>query len=161
VAFESLLAHARASRETRAVRELEAIGPPPYKDGNGYRVQRRWSNLFEGADAFINSMLGFALTAPGYTMRDVNDWLDGQGVSAERLVPQSMALTTDTFSGRFAVPVFVIQGADDFTTPTSLARAFVDRIEAPRKAFVAIKGGHFAVFMNTAEFLKELGALLR
>jgi pimeloyl-ACP methyl ester carboxylesterase len=160
VAFDALLAKARASGEARAVRELEAIGPPPYKDGNGYRVQRRWSNLLEGADAFIQSMLGFALTAPGYTIRDVNDWLDGQSVSAERLVPLSMALTIDTFSGRFGVPVFVIQGADDFTTPTSLAKAFVDRIEAPRKAFVTIKGGHFAVFMNPAEFLKELGALL-
>ena len=28
--------------------------------------------------------LDAALTAPGYTMRDVNDWLDGQGVSADR-----------------------------------------------------------------------------
>jgi pimeloyl-ACP methyl ester carboxylesterase len=160
VAFDALLAKARASGDTRALRELEAIGPPPYKDGNGYRVQRRWSNLFEGADAFIQSMLGFALTAPGYTMRDVNDWLDGQGVSAERLVPESMALSIDTFSGRFAVPMFVIQGADDFTTPTSLASAFVDRIEAPRKAFVAIRGGHFAVFTNPTDFLKELGVLL-
>jgi pimeloyl-ACP methyl ester carboxylesterase len=160
VAFDALLAKARASGDTRAVRELEAIGPPPYKDGSGYRVQRRWSNLFEGADAFIQSMLGFALAAPGYTMRDVNDWLDGQSLSADRLVPQSMSLPIDTFSGRFALPVFVIQGAEDFTTPTSLARAFVDRIEAPRKAFVTIMGGHFAVFMNPSDFLKELGALL-
>jgi pimeloyl-ACP methyl ester carboxylesterase len=160
VAFDALLARARAAGETQAVRELEAIGPPPYKDGSGYRVQRRWSNLFEGADAFIQGMLGFALTAPGYTMRDVNDWLDGQSVSAERLVPQSMALTIDTFSGHFGLPVFVIQGADDFTTPTSLAKAFVDRIDTPRKAFVTIKGGHFAVFMNPADFLKELGTLV-
>ena len=160
VAFDALLAKARASGDTRAVRELEAIGPPPYKDGNGYRVQRRWSNLFEGADAFIQSMLGFAVTAPGYTMRDVNDWLDGQSVSADRLVPESMRLTIETFSGRFAEPVFVIQGAEDFTTPTSLAKGFVDRIEAPRKAFVTIRGGHFAVFMNPLEFLNELGALL-
>jgi len=27
---------------------------------------------------FINSMFGLALTAPGYTPRDVNDWGDGQ-----------------------------------------------------------------------------------
>jgi pimeloyl-ACP methyl ester carboxylesterase len=160
VAFEALLAHARAAGDARAVRELEEVGPPPYKDGQGYRVQRRWSNLFEGADAFIASMLGFALDAPGYTMHDVNDWLDGQMVSADHLVPESSGLTAASLTGRFALPVFVIQGADDFTTPTSLARTFVDGVEAPRKAFVTIKGGHFAVFMNTPEFLKELGALL-
>jgi pimeloyl-ACP methyl ester carboxylesterase len=159
VAFDALLAKARALGDARALRELEEFGPPPYKDGRGYQVQRRWSNLFEGADAFIASMLGFALVAPGYTTRDVNDWFDGQNLSGP-LVTQQMALAPTALTGRFAVPVFVIQGSDDFTTPTSLAKAFVDAVEAPRKAFVTIKGGHFAVFMNSSEFLNELGALL-
>jgi hypothetical protein len=52
--------------------------------------------FFEGADAFISSMVGFALAAPGYTLRDVNDWFDGQKVSAERLVPQTSALDART-----------------------------------------------------------------
>ena len=160
MAFDALIGKARALDDSRALRELQEIGPPPYKDGRGYQVQRRWSNLFEGSDAFIASMLGFALAAPGYTMRDVNDWIDGQGLSADRLVPQSSALAATALAGRFAVPVFVIQGAEDFTTPTSLAREFVDRVDAPDKAFVAIKGGHFAVFMNAPEFLKELSRVL-
>jgi pimeloyl-ACP methyl ester carboxylesterase len=160
VAFEALLAKARASGEVRAIRELEAIGPPPYPDGRGYQVQRRWSNLFEGADAFLATMLGSALSAPGYTLRDVNDWLDGQALSAERLVPESSVLPASALTGRFALPVFVIQGAEDFTTPTRLAQAFVDGVEAPRKAFVSIEGGHFAVFMNSSGFLEELGTLL-
>ncbi len=161
VAFDALLEKARALGDTRAIRELQEIGPPPYKGGHGYQVQRRWSNLFEGSDVFIASMLGLALTAPGYAMRDMNDWIDGQGLSADRLVPQSSSLSATALTGRFAVPVFVIQGSDDFTTPTSLAREFVDGVQAPDKAFVAISGGHFAVFMNSSEFLKELSALLR
>jgi hypothetical protein len=50
--------------------------------------------------------------------------------------------------------------ADDFTTPTSLAKQFVDGVESPNKAFATIKGGHFAAFMNSSEFLNELSALL-
>lgn len=160
VAYDALITKARVSGDARAIRELEEIGPPPYTDGRGYRVQRRWSNLFEGADAFIASMMGFALSAPGYSMRDVNDWLDGQALSAERLVPQSNALTASALSGRFSIPVLVIQGDEDFTTPTSLARTYVDAVEAPHKAFVTIEGGHFAVFMNPSAFLRELDALL-
>ena len=64
---------------------------------------------------------------------DVNDWFDGQNVRAERLVPQTSALEARTLAGDFAVPVFVIQGAEDFTIPTSLARAFVDSIRAQRR----------------------------
>ena len=57
------------------------------------------------------------------------------------------------------LPVFVFQGAEDFTTPTDLARRYVDSIRAPRKAFVPIVGGgHFAVFMKSDAFLKELVA---
>jgi pimeloyl-ACP methyl ester carboxylesterase len=113
--------------------------------------------FFEGADAFIASMVGFALAAPGYTLGDVNDWFDGQGVSAERLVPEASALDAGTLAGEFAVPFFVIQGAEDFTTPTSLARSFADSIRAPTKAFIPIEGGgHFAVFMKSGAFLDHI-----
>ena len=157
VAHRDLLRKAQALGEQRATDELREVGPPPYADGRGFAVQRKWANLFEGADAFIASMLGFALMAPGATLRDVNDWIDGQGVSAERLVPETSALTATNLGGEFALPVFVIQGAEDFTTPTSLAEGFVSSIRAPSKAFVAIEGGgHFAVFMKSDAFLHEL-----
>lgn len=157
VAHAELLRKAKSIGEERAVRELEEVGPPPYADGRGYGVQRRWSNLFEGADMFIKSMFGLALSAPGYTLRDVNEWIDGQVLSAERLVPQTRALGSKELGGDFALPVFVIQGAEDFTTPTSLAETFVNSIRAPQKAFVSIEGGgHFVVFMKSDAFLKEL-----
>jgi pimeloyl-ACP methyl ester carboxylesterase len=157
VAYGELLRKAKALGDERAIRELEDVGAPPYADGRGYGVQRRWSNLFEGADFFIASMFGLALGAPSYTVRDINDWMDGQRLSAERLVPLTSALEARTLSGEFALPVFVIQGAEDFTTPTSLAEEFVDSIRAPQKELVLIEGGgHFAVFMKPAAFLREL-----
>ena len=158
VAYDALLKKAERVGEQRAIRELREVGPPPYADGRGYAVQRKWSNLFEGADSFISSMFGLALVAPGYSLRDVNDWIDGQNLSCERLIPQTNALDTKKLGGEFAVPFFVIQGAEDFTTPTSLARSFVDSIRAPRKAFIPIEGGHFAVFMKSRPFLNELVA---
>jgi pimeloyl-ACP methyl ester carboxylesterase len=157
VAYRELLRKAEALTDERAIREVREVGPPPYADGRRYGVQRKWSNFFEGADGFISSMVGFALAAPGYTPRDVNDWFDGQKVSAERLAPQTSALDARTLAGDFAVPVFVVQGAEDFTTPTSLARSFIDSIRAPAKAFVPIEGGgHFAVFMKSSAFLDQL-----
>jgi pimeloyl-ACP methyl ester carboxylesterase len=143
--------------EERAIRELKEIGPPPYQNGRGYGVQRKWSNLFEGADFFIGSMFGLAFSAPGSTLRDINDWIDGQIQSAEHLIPETSSLSAKSLGGEFALPVFVIQGAEDFTTPTPLARALVDSIRAPAKAFVTIEGGgHFAVFMKSNEFLQVL-----
>src|SRR2546423_7346263 len=59
-------------RNCRALQELNEVGTPPYKDGKGFAVQRKWANLFEGGDVFIASMLGFALVAPGYLLGDIN-----------------------------------------------------------------------------------------
>jgi len=160
VAYEALLEKATRLGDTRAIRELKEVGPPPYADGRGYGVQRRWANLFEGGDFLISSMVGFALNAPDYKPHDIKDWFDGQILSGDRLVPQAnatSALTAKVLDGDFAVPVFVIQGAEDFTTPTSLARGFVESIHAPRKAFVTIPdAGHFAVFTKRDAFLREL-----
>jgi pimeloyl-ACP methyl ester carboxylesterase len=162
VAYNELLRHAEDRGDQTALRELKDVGPPPYSDGRGYGVQRKWANLFEGADAFLASMFGFALWAPNYTLKDVNDWTDGQNVSGQYLVPQTSALKSSDLAGEFAVPVFVMQGAQDFTTPTSLAREFVNSIRAPQKAFVAIEGGgHFAVFTRTDAILRELSARVR
>ena len=74
--------------------------------------------------------------------------------------PRAPALPASVFSGRFELPVFVIQGDEDFTTPTTAASAFVDRIDAPQKSFTTIKGGHFAVFMNSTSFVQEMTGLL-
>jgi pimeloyl-ACP methyl ester carboxylesterase len=162
VAYQGLLAKAAALGEQGAIRELREVGPPPYPDGRGYAAQRKWSNFFEGADVFLAATFGLALSAPSYTLRDVNDWLDGQNLSAVRLVPQTSKLAPRALAGDFALPVLVIQGADDFTTPTALARSFVDSIRAPRKTFVAIEGGgHFAVFMRSSAFLRELVSRVR
>jgi len=149
----------RASREgnSQALAELKEVGPPPYKDGKGFGVQHKWANLFEGADVFLASTLGFALDAPGYSVGDINDWFDGQNVSGEHLAPYFDELDRKLLGGQLAVPVFVIRGAEDYTTPPSLARTYVDSLHAPRKAFATIEGaGHFAVFTRRDDFLKQL-----
>jgi len=154
--YEALLKKAKALGDPRAIEELNRIGPPPYSSGEGYRVQWKWANAFEGANAFIYGTLGLALVAPGYSVQDINDSGDGQMLSAERLVPQTQSIGPAELGLEFSIPVFVFQGEEDFTTSTALARHYVGSVKAPRKEFVAIKGGHFAVFMHSDQFLQEL-----
>jgi pimeloyl-ACP methyl ester carboxylesterase len=162
VAYEELLKKARATSNQQAIDELTRVGPPPYKSGEGYAVQRRWANAFEGADQFLFGTIGLTLVAPEYSVQDINDSADGQMLSAEHLVPETKSIGPDELGREFLVPIFIFQGAEDFTTPTALARHFLDSIKAPRKAFVPIKaGGHFAVFMRSDEFLQELIARVR
>jgi pimeloyl-ACP methyl ester carboxylesterase len=77
-------------------------------------------------------------------------------LSGDRLVPQTQSATMKDLGLKFAIPMFFFEGTEDFTTPTELARKYLDAIQAPRKDFVPISGGHFAVFMNSDQFLREL-----
>ena len=158
VAYDALLKKAQAIGNQQALEELRRVGPPPYSSGEGYQVQRRWANNFEGADQFLPGTLGLTLVAPGNSVEDINDSMDGQILSGNRLVPQTASLTQKELGVGFAVPIFFFQGAADFTTPTALAQQYlVSAIQAPHKEFVPIQGcGHFAVFMCSDQFLKEL-----
>jgi len=157
VAYDALLKKAKTVGNQQAIDELSRVGPPPYKSGEGYGVQRRWANAFEGADQFLAGTLGLALVAPGNTVQDINDSVHGQELSSERLVPQTTSMGPKELGLEFAIPMFIFQGAEDFTTPATLARHYEESIKAPQKAFVSIHGGgHFAVFMNSNQFLNEL-----
>ena len=161
VAYTILLERASRHGNLQAVQELKEVGPPPYKGGKGFGVLHKWAMLFEGADVFLASALGFALTAPGYSVRDINDWFDGQRISGEHLEPYFDELDRKLLGGELAVPVFVIQGAEDYTTPVSLAKSYLDSLRAPHKGFATIEGaGHFAVFTKQDGFLRELKALV-
>jgi pimeloyl-ACP methyl ester carboxylesterase len=156
-AYDALLRRARAVGNQQAKDELSKVGPPPYSSGEGYSVQRKWANAFEGADGFLSSTLGLTLVAPGCSVEDINDSVAGQALSADRLVPQTKSSGPKELGLKFSIPVFFFQGAEDFTTPTELARDYLKTILAPRKAFVPIQhAGHFAVFMHSDQFLEEL-----
>jgi pimeloyl-ACP methyl ester carboxylesterase len=157
VAYDALLQKAKASGDQRAIDELNHVGPPPYESGEGYRVQWKWANAFEGADQFLAGTIGLTLVAPGSSVQEFNDIADGEMLSAEQLVPQTKSSGPKELGLEFSIPIFFIQGAEDFTTPTALARNYLESIKAPRKEFVTIDGaGHFAVFMHSDQFLQEL-----
>ena len=162
VAYNALLTKARAVGDQRAISELSRVGPPPYESGEGYQVQRKWANAFEGADQFLFGTIGLALVAPGESVQDMNDSAEGQMLSGERLVPQTKSMGPAELGLEFSIPMFVFEGDEDFTTPTALARNYLDSIKAPLKAFVLINGGgHFAVFMHSNQFLNELVTRVR
>jgi pimeloyl-ACP methyl ester carboxylesterase len=164
VAYKLALQTAGVAGEPSDVASLKAIGIPPYADGKAWQLFGKWRRKCEGAetDKFLGGLMGFAFQSPGYSIRDINDWLDGQVLGGEKLIGQGAKLSPKRLAGEFELPVFVFQGEHDCSSPTELARNYVDSINAPKKEFVAIPGaGHFAVFMKSNEFLMELVARVR
>lgn len=94
--------------------------------------------------------------------KDLADWQAGRQASGSQLLRQIAGVDLFATTRRFALPFVVIQGSDDLITPTSLATAYVEHIEAPAKEIVIIDGAsHFPHLTHTEQFLSALRDLSR
>lgn len=73
VAYDALFKKAQATANRQALDELRRAGPPPYKSGQGDRVQWKWANRFERADQFLFGTIGLTLVAPGNSAEDITN----------------------------------------------------------------------------------------
>ncbi|WP_066399528.1 alpha/beta fold hydrolase [Neobacillus mesonae] len=103
-------------------------------------------------DLFLPSML----SSPEHKIRDLMDIFKGMSYSLDHLFDELINFDFKKY-GKFELPVFIFHGDHDIITPTELARAYYDEIEAPHKEFVLIKNaGHLACFARPNQFLEEL-----
>jgi pimeloyl-ACP methyl ester carboxylesterase len=165
--YARVLAKARAQRNADAIRELEAVGPPPYDSASELETQRTWAAILAGeppAAAEIVRQLAFA---PRYSLIDVASYLRGVLASSAYFFGSKMdgpAFDVDLTSTAtvFEIPVIFIQGSEDDFTPAELARGYLDSLTAPQKAYVSIEGaGHMALIANIDKFLAALNERVR
>lgn len=165
VNYARALAKARAARNARAIAELSAAGPPPYRSLSAFLAERKWSFALAGRPG--TGLIFDLLAAPRYSLADCGAYLRGLMASRDHFIGQQMTgemATFDLSADRrpFEVPVLVIQGAEDDIAPASVAKAWVDGIVAPRKGYVAIGGaGHSAMLDRPKDFLAALDAQAR
>ena len=165
VAYSQVLSKARARGDRDAVEALQKSGPPPYRQIGQMGLERRWAMQYEPGLRYgptgPRGLLVELLTAPDYSLKDIVNYLKGV-VGGDDFFGQAMdgplmrvdlpALGTD-----FSIPFFVVEGEEDDITPASLARAYFDRITAPRKAFLLMPdAGHMALLTRSDAFLEFL-----
>ena len=156
VAYERVLGRARAQGNTEAVAALEASGPPPYARAEDARTVNRWTDaLTRSNDSDAATRLAEVLLAPRLSLGDVASYVGGYIASDEHFDLGAMDLRRS--ATEFALPIVIIQGAEDYDTPLELARGYFDSITAPSKELVSLpNGGHTALVDDRASFLAAL-----
>ncbi len=131
---------------------------PPYPDA-GVWIRRLRLAMAVDAEvaAWQKLLLARMLFMPGYTPRDILHSLADVMLLPQRLYDETMAVTPATLGTRFQVPVLLLHGATDSYAMPELASEYVDMIEAPAKAYVALTGlGHLAPFLAPDRIGQEL-----
>jgi pimeloyl-ACP methyl ester carboxylesterase len=163
VGYESLLARVRAAGDQRAEATLLKLGAPPYASLKQLMAERRVLNAHPPASerGVQGRIIRLLLTAPGFSLKQILDWFQGASFSGVALMDTLMTYSDDP-PAPLGVPSVLIQGADDIQTPTSLAGAYFEAMQAPAKRYVSIPGGgHYAVVSMADAFLSALLAEVR
>ncbi|MFZ1991534.1 MAG: alpha/beta hydrolase, partial [Alphaproteobacteria bacterium] len=160
--YPLLVARARAQGNKQAEKELLAAGPPPYPDDI-----RAWLPLELWAQALDPAPPQQPPPSPGQLWLMMRDFFKPDGLSSMitpavqfsmiSLWPEIVKDDLPSLGLKFDVPVVFIQGAEDITTSTAVAKDYFDQIEAPSKQFITLPHvGHLAVFRDRGRFLRAL-----
>jgi pimeloyl-ACP methyl ester carboxylesterase len=143
VSYDWTLAQARAAADTRAVKKLEEIGPPPYTGDwrSKFLAQRRLLAKF-GGEVHGNSTGGVLIVARSLVRATEYSWTDranyfrGIFASLRLLMPQVLRINLAEQVPELRVPIYFLEGTYDFESPTGIAEQYYRSVRAPHKELV-------------------------
>jgi pimeloyl-ACP methyl ester carboxylesterase len=161
--YELALARARQLEDSKTLKALQKIGPPPYADAKALEVERRALGRV-GVETFpqLRDLLSAALFSPGYTLRDSVSFFRGVQFSVAKLMQPMMAYDARQLGTTFEVPLVFFQGALDLYTPATAVQEYAATLRAPRKELLLWeREGHLTFLSNPTLVRDELVARVR
>src|SRR5678815_4673962 len=162
--FDYLSARARETGNAEMSAQLEAIGrPDPMNPKQYFTFIRPLRQFLNPSDrAWLAGALDLLRHSPGMSEKLMSAMQNGAEFSGQALLPIQMEERLSSEALRFELPYYLIQGHDDWFTPTAPAQAYFDKIQAPRKRMVILENaGHFALVTHASAFVAALRDVLR
>jgi pimeloyl-ACP methyl ester carboxylesterase len=141
-AYDFALETARERANKRAIRQLEAIGPPPHLNAKQFGTRVRWASNFGGVTTnetygdVVGGLLTSLVRSPDYSARDVLRTVRGVTATQAALLPELTALDLVHTLPRIDVPVVMVQGRLDQVAPGDAAQQYFSTLVAPTKELV-------------------------
>jgi pimeloyl-ACP methyl ester carboxylesterase len=158
VQYEHVLNMAESEGDSDSMAALMDFDGPPVSDMAEYQQFRRvMSRYLAQADIDFASNQLSVLWAPRASLGGVWNALQGAMASVESLAPTLLEADIERLGTEMPFPFIVIQGQEDWITPTALITTYLDRVNAPVKRFLQIpNAGHYAFTTHPNEFLEAL-----
>ncbi|MBI3347525.1 MAG: alpha/beta fold hydrolase [Burkholderiales bacterium] len=144
--YAAMLQRAQDLGDQPSLAVLKTIGPPPWQNPRHFGQMRRILRGYEAQRSEPAPAWRPAAEYAGAPDRAADEagedfsFLKFVGLNGDGMLWQ---LKLDEQRTRLAVPIFLLQGAEDLLTPPAATQAYFDRLEAPRKQLVMVpKAGH-------------------
>jgi len=158
--YDRMVRLANARGDTEALGVLAGVGPDWLDDPAQRAAMMKIVPRYRPPNP--QGQAAEVLAAPHWTLADAAAIAAGGAASDKYLWPEWQRFDFSTLEGRIPVPVVMITGEDNDADPTPMAKAWLDRIRAPRKVFAPIPvAGNHAMETHTAAFLERLDRYVR
>ena len=161
--FEFLKSRARETGNAALIAQLDSVGHlDPMNTAQYFAATRSLRDFLSDADKrWLARMRALATDSSGMTGDDRAAINAGMMFSGRALLPTQTREALSASALTFRLPYFVIQGQDDWFTPTAPAKSYFDKVVAPTKRMVALQGaGHFALVTHTDAFIEALVSMV-
>jgi pimeloyl-ACP methyl ester carboxylesterase len=158
--YQRALERATRRHDAETLAKLKKIGPPPWAEDAKMVSAMKALGPLPTMSYQQNAVE--VLTQPHWSFADVQAMRKGMAAAfRSRAWADVGAIDYAHYAPTLAMPVVIIQGDQDFVTPTPFARAWFDRLQAPAKRFVVINGqGHEVLSFDNADFTAALDGAL-
>lgn len=141
ISYEFVWNEANRRADKKAIADLLRIGAPKngqYASLNDMMTQRDYVTKFGSSDdqaseSIWKSLILPLLATPEYTLFDLPKYVKGAFYNLRELWRVVACSNVRRDIRTLAVPVYITQGRHDKTTPSELARAWFDALDAPSK----------------------------
>jgi pimeloyl-ACP methyl ester carboxylesterase len=161
--YEWALAEAQRLSNTKALKELLAIGPPPHT-ANHLWTERTWLQRFAGQleGKALWDMWRTMLGGPESSVFDLPNILRGFRFSLEAMWSEVSALNLLTLAPALPSPVFFFLGRHDRWVPPDVSVAYFNRLAAPSKNLLWFEqSGHEPFVDEPEKFNRVMVELVR
>lgn len=149
--YEFALREAKLRNNGKAIKELETIGSPPYRNPRkDATIERKWVSAFGGSERNISTyedLIKGVFFAPEYSWFDGIKLALGDSFSRNAILPQTANANLFESVPELKVPVYFFMGKYDYMTPSEVAYDYYEQLIAPSKRFVWFeRSAHFPHF---------------
>jgi proline iminopeptidase len=161
-AYDFALRTARERGNKRAIRQLDAIGPPPHLNAKQFGTRVRWAANFGGVTrnetygGVVRGLLASLLRSSDYTIADVLRTVRGITATQAALLPELATLDLMRAVPRLDVPVVMVQGRLDQVASGAAADRYANALEAPSKQLVWFENSAHTPHLEEPEKFREL-----
>jgi len=157
VSYDYVVEMAQKDNNKKALKDLEKIGRPPYKNiVSDTAIQRKWLEKYGGVERKVNTRKDIILSclfSPEYTGIDGIKFALGNKFTADAMWGQNNDLDFIRDLPEVKVPVYFCVGRYDYNTPSVLVENYYNHLTAPKKEIIWFEeSAHFPHFEEPEKF---------